>query len=53
MAIPEPSDGRPATAGRKVIAEVEEIVEVGELDPEKIVTPHLYVDLVVLAKERL
>jgi 3-oxoacid CoA-transferase A subunit len=42
-----------ATAGRKVVAEVDEIVEVGELDPEKIATPHLYVDLVVLAKEKL
>ncbi len=42
-----------ATAGRRVIAEVDEIVAVGELDPELIVTPHLYVDHLVLAKERL
>jgi 3-oxoacid CoA-transferase A subunit len=42
-----------ATAGRKVVAEVDEIVEIGELDPEKIATPHVYVDLVVLAKEKL
>jgi acetate CoA/acetoacetate CoA-transferase alpha subunit len=34
-------------AGRYTIAEVEEIVEIGELDPEKIVTPGIYVDLVV------
>ncbi|MGE7919485.1 CoA transferase subunit A [Viridibacillus sp. NPDC093762] len=36
-----------ATAADIVIAEVDEIVEVGELDPEHIVTPHLYVDYVV------
>ncbi|GAA0449771.1 CoA transferase subunit A [Alkalibacillus silvisoli] len=36
-----------ATAARTVIAEVDEIVEVGELLPEEIVTPHLYVDQVV------
>ncbi|CAB3390656.1 MULTISPECIES: CoA transferase subunit A [Kyrpidia] len=36
-----------ATAADLVIAEVDEIVEVGELDPETIVTPHLYVDLIV------
>lgn len=42
-----------ATAARTVVAEVDEIVEVGELDPEHIVTPHLYVDHLVLATERL
>ncbi|OAS89581.1 MULTISPECIES: 3-oxoacid CoA-transferase subunit A [Metabacillus] len=36
-----------AMAGRYTIAEVEEIVEIGELDPERIVTPGIYVDLVV------
>lgn len=36
-----------ATAADIVIAEVDEIVEVGELDPEKIATPHLYVDYIV------
>ncbi|MGM7719908.1 CoA transferase subunit A [Metabacillus sp. Hm71] len=36
-----------AMAGRFTIAEVEEIVEMGELDPEIIVTPGIYVDLVV------
>jgi len=42
-----------ATAARIVVAEVDEIVPRGELDPEQIVTPHLYVDHLVLAKERL
>lgn len=36
-----------AMAGRYTIAEVEEIVEIGELDPEMIITPGIYVDLVV------
>lgn len=36
-----------ATAGKIVIAEVDEIVEVGELDAEQIVTPHAYVDYIV------
>lgn len=42
-----------ATAARKVVAEVDEIVEPGALDPEQIATPHLFVDHLVLAKERL
>jgi 3-oxoacid CoA-transferase A subunit len=42
-----------ATAARKVVAEVDEVVEVGELDPELVATPHLYVDHLVLARERL
>ena len=42
-----------ATAARKVVAEVDEVVETGALDPEQIVTPHPYVDHLVLAKERL
>ncbi|HXN83046.1 MAG TPA: CoA transferase subunit A [Myxococcales bacterium] len=42
-----------ATAARTVIAEVDEIVETGALDPEAIVTPHLFVDHLVLATERL
>jgi len=37
-----------ATAADLVIAEVDEIVEVGSLDPEHIVTPHSYVDVVVM-----
>jgi 3-oxoacid CoA-transferase subunit A len=39
-----------ATAARVTIAEVEEIVEAGELDPETVVTPAVYVDRVVKAK---
>jgi 3-oxoacid CoA-transferase A subunit len=42
-----------ATAARKVVAEVDEVVEVGDLDPERIATPHLFVDHLVLAQERL
>jgi 3-oxoacid CoA-transferase A subunit len=38
-----------ATAATLVIAEVEEVVETGELDPNEIGTPHLYVDVVVSA----
>lgn len=36
-----------ATAGKITIAEVEEIVEVGELDPEEIVTPGIYVQRLI------
>jgi len=36
-----------ATAGRITIAEVEDIVPEGSLDPEAIVTPGLFVDIVV------
>lgn len=42
-----------ATAADYVIVEVEEIVEAGTLDPESIVTPHLYVDAIVLATDIL
>ena len=38
-----------ATAGRVSIAEVEELVEPGELDPEHIHTPGLFVNRVVVA----
>ncbi len=38
-----------ATAAELVIAQVSEIVETGELDPELIVTPSIYVDRVVAA----
>lgn len=37
-----------ATAGNITVAEVEEIVEPGELDPEFIHTPGIYVDRVIL-----
>ncbi len=36
-----------ATAARVTIAEVDEIVETGSLDPETIVTPSIYVDRVI------
>ena len=36
-----------ATAGRVTVAEVEEIVDIGELDPDHIHTPGLYVDRLV------
>jgi len=39
-----------ATAGKIVIAEVDEIVETGDLAPADIVTPHVYVDYVVLSR---
>lgn len=39
-----------AMAGTFTIAEVEEIVPVGELDPECIATPGIYVDMVILTK---
>lgn len=42
-----------ATAADLVIAEVDEIVEAGSLDPESIVTPHSYVDYLVHAEIRL
>jgi 3-oxoacid CoA-transferase subunit A len=39
-----------ATAGKITVAEVEEIVQPGELDPEFIHTPGIYVDRVVLGR---
>lgn len=39
-----------AGAGKTTIIEVEEIVPVGSLDPEMIVTPSIYVDRIVQAK---
>ncbi|MSQ70983.1 MAG: 3-oxoacid CoA-transferase subunit B [Betaproteobacteria bacterium] len=36
-----------ATCGRITVAEVEELVEVGELDPEQVHTPGVYVDRIV------
>jgi 3-oxoacid CoA-transferase subunit A len=38
-----------ATAGRITIAEVEELVEPGELDPDVIDTPGVFVQRVVVA----
>jgi 3-oxoadipate CoA-transferase alpha subunit len=37
-----------ATAARTVVAQVSEVVEVGALDPECVVTPSIYVDRVVV-----
>ncbi|MED0667042.1 CoA transferase subunit A [Bacillus badius] len=42
-----------ATAADVVIAEVDEIVEQGELSPEEIVTPHVFVDKIIKAKKIL
>ena len=39
-----------AMASKVTIAEVEEVVPAGSLDPEAIVTPHLYVDYIVERK---
>ena len=41
-----------ATAANITIAEIDEIVEVGELDPEVIVTPLIYVDRIVKIPRR-
>ncbi|WP_395693763.1 3-oxoacid CoA-transferase subunit A [Nocardioides sp.] len=38
-----------ATAAATVVVQVDEVVEVGRLDPEAIVTPSIYVDRVVVA----
>ncbi|MFO8145414.1 MAG: CoA transferase subunit A [Candidatus Syntrophosphaera sp.] len=40
-----------AMAGRITIAEVDEIVEIGELDPENIVTPGIFVNYIIMSKE--
>jgi 3-oxoacid CoA-transferase A subunit len=42
-----------ATAAEVVVAEVDEIVEAGTLDPEHVVTPHPYVDYLVKAEIKL
>jgi 3-oxoacid CoA-transferase subunit A len=39
-----------ATAANCTIAEIEELVEPGELDPEMIATPGIYVDRIVVGK---
>jgi len=39
-----------ATAGKVCVAEVEEIVEIGELDPDQIHTPGVYVNRIVQSK---
>lgn len=40
-----------ATAGKVCIAEVEELVEVGTIDPDHIHTPGIYVDRIIQAKQ--
>ncbi|MGG3467778.1 CoA transferase subunit A [Neobacillus pocheonensis] len=40
-----------ATAAKLTIVEVDEIVEIGELDPDSIVTPFIFVDIVVKREE--
>jgi 3-oxoacid CoA-transferase A subunit len=42
-----------ATAADIVVAEADEIVEAGTLDPEHVVTPHPYVDYLVRAEVKL
>ena len=39
-----------ATAGRVTVAEVEELVEPGALDPDAIVTPGVFVQRIVVAR---
>ena len=39
-----------ATAGKFTVVEVEEVVETGQLDPDNIHTPGIYVDRIVLSK---
>lgn len=36
-----------ATAAELVLAEVEQVVGVGDIDPDAVITPHLYVDVLV------
>lgn len=40
-----------ATAAKMTIVEVDEIVEIGELDPDMIVTPFIFVDIIVKREE--
>ena len=40
-----------AAAAKLTIAEVEELVEPGQLDPDHIVTPGVYVDRIVVGEE--
>lgn len=41
-----------ATAARTTIAQVDEVVQLGSLDPEAVITPGIYVDRVVAVGER-
>ncbi len=40
-----------ATAGRQCVAEVEELVEVGTLDPDQIHTPSIFVDRIIQGQQ--
>jgi 3-oxoacid CoA-transferase/3-oxoacid CoA-transferase subunit A len=40
-----------ATAARTTIAEVEELVEIGDLDPEAVITPGVFVDYILQGTE--
>ena len=40
-----------ATAAKTTIVEVEEIVQTGELDPDSVHLPGIYVDRIVLSEE--
>src|SRR5262249_57802769 len=42
-----------ATGGRITVAEVDEVVEAGAIDPECVVTPGIYVDRVVRTEHPL
>jgi 3-oxoacid CoA-transferase subunit A len=41
-----------AAAGKVTIAEVEELVEVGELDPDQIHTPSIYVQKLIVGEQQ-
>jgi acyl CoA:acetate/3-ketoacid CoA transferase alpha subunit len=40
-----------AIAARVVVAEVEQMVEAGEIDPEIVVTPGIFIDRIVVIPE--
>ncbi|MET4561180.1 3-oxoacid CoA-transferase subunit A [Lysinibacillus parviboronicapiens] len=42
-----------ATAAKTVVVEVDEIVEAGELSSDEIITPHLFIDRIVVAQKIL
>jgi len=42
-----------ATAAKTVVVEVDEIVEAGELSSDEIITPHLFIDRVIVAQKIL
>ncbi len=42
-----------ATAAKTVVVEVDEIVEAGELSSDEIITPHLFIDRMIVAQKIL